>query len=157
LICVVMALIMARQLCEIVFTAIGRPRLNLAVQAQASLLSLAGVAIGAAFGLLPAAIGWSLRTLPFLTSSAGLMRRHAGITLSDQARAVIGPFAAAGVMAVGLIAAQALTPAYTSPGLRLIWLIPLGSMLYAAALLAFDSVARADAGLLLRRASGRSG
>ena len=60
-------------------------------------------------------------------------------------------------MAVGLIAAQALTPAYTSPGLRLIWLIPLGSMLYAAALLAFDSVARADAGLLLRRASGRSG
>lgn len=149
IICGVMALIMARQLCEIVFTAIGVPRVNLAVQAQSSLLSLGGVAIGTAFGLLPAAIGWSLRALPFLTSSAWLMRGRAGIGLADQWRAVRGSLFAAAIMALGMIAVEALVPVYQSAGLRLLWLIPLGCGLYVAALLALDGAARADAGMAL--------
>lgn len=150
IICVVMALTMARQLCEIVFSSLGRPKVNLMIQLQASLLSLGGVALCAPFGLLPAAFGWSLRALPFLTSSAWLMRARAGIGLADQWRAVRAPFAAAAVMALGMIAVEALLPAYRSAGLRLLWLIPFGATLYAAALLALDPAARADAARVLR-------
>lgn len=156
IICLVMALIMARQLCEIIFTAIGTPRTNLAIQLQASLLSLGGVAIGASFGLLPAAIGWSLRALPFASTSVWWMRQRAGVGVAAQWHAVRGPFVAAAVMAAGLLAVQMLLPDYRSPGLRLIWLIPLGGAIYAAALLAIDPVARADAGAMrgwLRRRS----
>lgn len=151
IICVVMALITARQLCEIVFTSIGVPRINLIVQLEASLLSIAGVALGAAFGLLPAAIGWSLRALPFLTASAWLMRKRAGIALAEQSRAVVGPFLAAAVMAVALIAVEAAVPHYQSAGLRLLWLIPFGIAIYTVSLLSFDRMARADAGLVLGR------
>jgi hypothetical protein len=151
IICVVMALIMARQLCEIVFTSIGVPRINLIVQLQASLLSIAGVALGALFGLLPAALGWSFRALPFLTSSAWLMRKRAGIRFSDQSRAVTGSFLAAAAMAVGLIAAEAIAPHYRSAGLRLLWLVPLGAGLYAAALLSFDRMARSDVRMVIGR------
>ena len=149
IICLVMALIMARQLCEIVFTSIGAPRINLVVQLQASLLSLGGAAIGAPFGLLPATIGWSLRALPFLSWSAWLMRSRAEIGLADQWRAMRGSLLAAAVMAVGMIAVQAMVPDYRSAGLRLLWLIPLGGSFYVAALLAFDGVARSDAAMAL--------
>ncbi|RYD86269.1 MAG: hypothetical protein EOP61_37955 [Sphingomonadales bacterium] len=144
MICAVMALIMARQLCEVLFTSIGLPKVNLMVQLQSSLLSLGGVALGANLGLIPVAIGWSFRALPFISSSAWLMREYAGIGLDDQWRALRGPLLAASVMALGMTAAVALAPAYQSAGLRLLWLIPLGVVLYAAALLAIDPVARAD-------------
>jgi len=155
-ICVVMALIMARQLCEILFTSLGLPRINLMVQVQASLLSLAGVAIGANFGLLPAAIGWSLRALPFVTSSAWLMRKRAEILLSDQARVLVGPFMAAAVMAGAIFTVEAIAPAVRSPGLRLLWLVPFGAMVYSAALLVLDGAARADAGSMFGRLRAQS-
>lgn len=144
IICLVMAVLMARQLGEIVFTAVGKPKLNLWLQTQASALSFLGVAIGARFGIVAAAIGWSTRVLPFLVLAPKMLRRETGITIRHQLGVATAPFLASGAMALALLALQSVAVLPVAAGQSLLMLVPVGCIVYAAALWLYDPSVRED-------------
>ena len=144
IICVVMALLMARQLGEIIFTAMGVPKINLVLQTQASVLSFVGVAIGARFGIVAAALGWSTRALPFLAVAPRLLRRFAGIGIRQQVGVGAAPFLASGVMALALWALQAFVVLTLPASATLLVLVASGLAVYVAVIWLCDPTLRDD-------------
>ena len=143
-ICLVFAVVASRQLVEITLTSLGAPQLNLVVQAAAILLSLVGFAIGARAGLFDATLGWSLRALPFVTVAAWFLYSRAGISLGKQCVAVAPVFAASGVMAAAVIAAQRTLLVGHGTIVTLIGSIATGVVSYLIAALLLDRHTRSD-------------
>lgn len=155
IICLVMAVLMARQLAEIVFIAIGAPKFNFWLQAGASALSFVGVLFGARYGIVAAALGWATRVLPFVTVAPKLLQRTAGIPIYQQLSVAAAPFLASGVMALALWGLQetAILPAAIVPALIL--LIAAGAAVYGAAIWLCDPSLRDDARAIRAALPGR--
>jgi O-antigen/teichoic acid export membrane protein len=106
IICVVFAIIASRQLVEVSLTSVAAPHFNLIIQATAISCSLAGLAMGSAYGLLGSTVGWSLRVIPFIVLAAILLRRKLHIGIRAQFAAVAPAFAASAIMAAAVLGLQ---------------------------------------------------
>lgn len=138
IVCVVTAILLIRQMAEIVLTARGRPRFTLYTHAVAGLLSIAGVGGGVAFGLLPATAGWTLRVLPFLTLNAYYIRKELGVSLSRQWAEPLGPVAAALVMGIALFMLDAAALETIRPAVALGIMVVTGLGIYSVMLFVID-------------------
>jgi O-antigen/teichoic acid export membrane protein len=96
--------------------------------------SVASFIIGLEWGILGVAIAYTVATVLIEPFRTYLAARALGIPVSRFVHAVSGIFQAAAVMALGLLVARSLlVEAEVAPAIRLVLLIALGVVLYAAA------------------------
>ncbi|MEL6198359.1 MAG: oligosaccharide flippase family protein, partial [Pseudomonadota bacterium] len=105
-ICLGFAVIASRQLIENALTSLGRPELNLGIQATAIVISVVGFIYGARYGLLEGVIGWSLRVLPFVLLGSFFLRWKAGVGIFAQVGALLPTITAVTVMSAGVLYVQ---------------------------------------------------
>lgn len=137
IVCVVTMILLLRYLAEIVFTALGHPKYTFYTHALASVLSILGVLGGVFAGLLPAAVGWSARVLPFLTVSALFVRNELGLSLREQLAQAGLPVGASLVMCAALYGLDRGFP-LLSPLVALMTMIVAGAAIYGTIIVALD-------------------
>jgi teichuronic acid exporter len=103
---IAVCLMFIRHFVYVALAAIGRPGGNMRVAGQSSLAALVGLGVGAPFGPVAAAIGFSLRVLPHYLLGARLMREATGLSLRQQLAPAIRPVVAVIAMAAAMLAAR---------------------------------------------------
>jgi len=91
--------------------------------------------------LLPAAIGWSARVLPFVTLNAFFVRSELGLSLGEQVRQAALPIGASLVMCVALYALDQAAPIGYPLG-ALVMLVCAGAAIYGTIVLVLDAEIR---------------
>ncbi|MFO1060549.1 MAG: lipopolysaccharide biosynthesis protein [Dongiaceae bacterium] len=121
-----------------VLTAVGRPQLNAAANAVGCIVTLGGLLVFGRYGVVAAAAAWALRVLFTVPLGIAFQRWTTGMGLAEQMRRTAAPLAAAMLMAalvwvvrVELLEAWPLKQ-------RLLVLVPLGAVSYAAVLFALS-------------------
>jgi O-antigen/teichoic acid export membrane protein len=141
IVCIVTMLLLLRQIAELVLTARGRPRYTFYTHLCGSVLSLLGVYCGVFVGLLPAAIGWSARALPFVTLNALFVRSELGLSLREQASQAALPVGASLLMCAALYALDWAAP-MSSPLGALAMMVCAGAAIYGTIIFVLDGEIR---------------
>lgn len=153
IVCLGTIVLLLRQVAEIALTSIGRPRYTFYTHALASALSLAGVTIGVFFGLVPAALGWALRIIAFLSVNAAFVRRELQFSWRQQFAGAVFPFVAGLLMCGVLFWLDRTMLASTGTLGRIAAISATGIVVYSLALIALDRQARLILRDLWRRSS----
>jgi O-antigen/teichoic acid export membrane protein len=116
------------------FNAVGRPDLSLKYTAVcAAVFPALFYLLGSKYGLVGVCLGWMLYPV-VVGALVSMTRGVTGVGLGDLLRVLASVFAAIGVMAAVVLSAAWCLSGLSSAALRLIVLISLGAITYAAAI-----------------------
>lgn len=121
-----------------VLTAVGRPQLNAAANAVGCVVTIGGLLAFGRYGIVPAAFAWALRVAFTVPLGIAFQQWTTGMGLAEQMRRTSAPLAAALLMAALVWLARIELLEAWPLKLRLLVLVPLGAVAYAAALFAFS-------------------